>query len=404
MGHHNILMISNTQLIHHPYLAPEGFAAVQPPTHKAATVIFDSVADMRSRRWQDKTGYTYGLHGTPSTFVLEQRLASLEGGAHCLLVPSGLAALACVNLALLKTGDEVLIPANAYGPNKDMARGLLAQWGISHKLYDPLSPADLQVKLSAKTKLVWLEAPGSVTMEFPPLIELVNLCRQHQVPCALDNTWGAGLAFSAFNLSANEQLGVDVSIQALTKYVSGGGDVLMGSVVSRDQSLHQCLQSAHMQLGLGVAGDDVTNLLRSMPSMALRYRAQDAAARQLAQWLAHQSPIAQVLHPALDKAPGHENWQAVCGAQNLAAGLFSVVFQPQYTSAQVDAFCDALTLFKLGYSWGSHLSLVVPYDLAAIRPTPSSHLKAGRLVRFSIGLEEVQDLQADLAQALTQMG
>jgi cysteine-S-conjugate beta-lyase len=135
----------------------------------------------------------------------------------------------------------------------------------------------------------------------------------------------------------------------------------------------------------------------------LRYRAQDAAARQLAQWLTHQSPIAQVLHPALDHAPGHENWQAVCGAQGLAAGLFSVVFQPQYASAQVDAFCDALTLFKLGYSWGSHLSLVVPYDLASIRPTPASHLKAGRLVRFSIGLEEVQDLQADLAQALDKL-
>ena len=159
----------STFLIHHPYQPPAGFDAPQPGVYKASTVIFPNVAAMRARDWKHKHGYTYGLHGTPTTFVLEERIASLEGGHQCVLLPSGLAAIACVNLALLKAGDEVLIPDNAYGPNKALAEGELAQWGISHQLYDAMNPADLEARIGPRTRLVWLEAPGSVTMEFPPL-------------------------------------------------------------------------------------------------------------------------------------------------------------------------------------------------------------------------------------------
>ena len=389
-----------TDLIHHPYTPPAKFAAPQPGVFKASTVFFADVAAMRARDWKTKAGYTYGLHGTPTTFTLEERLATLEGGTECLLAPSGLAAIALVAFAFLKTGDEVLIPDNAYGPNKALCSGELANFGITHRLYDPMNPADLAAKLSDRTKLVWVEAAGSVTMEFPDLPALVGACRARGVITALDNTWGAGLAFAPFDFNGSGQ-GVDISVQALTKYPSGGGDVLMGSVITRDERLHRALKLTHMRVGWGVGANDVEFILRSLPSLPLRYRAHDAAARELAAWLQRRPEIALLLHPAFEGSPGHEHWRALCGDDGLAAGLFSVVFDERYSTAQVDAFCDALKLFKLGYSWGGPVSLVVPYNVASMRSARlGCWTHKGILVRFSVGLEAVEDLRADIEQAL----
>ena len=394
----------STRLIHHAYTPPEGFVAPVVPVHKASTVIFPDVAALRSREWIHKTGYTYGLHGTPTTFILEERLCELEGGLQCLLMPSGLSAIAHVSLALLRTGDEVLIPDNVYGPNKSMAESALAQWGIRHTLYNALDVADLEAKISPATRLVWLEAPGSVSMEFPDLCEQVRICRARGVTTALDNTWGAGLAFAPFDLTGDGSLGVDISAHALTKYPSGGGDVLMGSVITRDPGLHMKIKLTHMRLGLGVAANDAEAVLRALPSIGLRYRAHDEAARSLALWLQQQPAIAQVLHPALAGSPGHAHWKALCGAagggQGAAAGLFSVMIDARHSQQQVDAFCDSLRLFKLGYSWGGPMSLVVPYDIASMRSRTATHLKPGTLVRFAIGLEAVEDLRQDLQQAM----
>lgn len=393
-----------TELIHHPYQPPEGFEAPQPGVFKASTVIFPNVAAMRSREWKDKTAFTYGLHGTPTSYLLEERLATLEGGLQTLLVPSGLAALALVALSLLKSGDEVLLPDNSYDPNKSLVEGELMHWGITHQYYDPMDPQDLEAQISSRTKLVWLEAAGSVTLEFPNLVEQVRICKQRKVLTALDNTWGAGLAFKPFDLLPDESpnFGVDITAHALTKYPSGGGDVLMGSVITRDPGLHMRLKLTHMRLGLGVGMNDVETLLRSLPSMALRYRAHDEATRALALWADSQPEFAQVLHPALPSSPGHAHWKALCvnGAGG-AAGLFSVVLDERFTRDQTDAFCDALKLFKLGYSWGGPISLVVPYDLNRMRTSWPKHLEKGTVVRFSIGLEDVQDLQLDIQQALS---
>jgi cysteine-S-conjugate beta-lyase len=383
-----------TGLIHHPYQPPDSWEAVPPGVFKASTVIFPDVAALRSRTYTAKTGYTYGLRGTPTTYLLEERLATLEGGQFCILSPSGLAAIMNVNLGLLAQGDELLLPSNVYGPSSDLAASVLSRWGITHQFYDAMNPADLAARMTERTQLAWLEAPGSVTMEFPDLPALVAAARSRPgVRVALDNTWGAGLAFRAFDV------GVDIVMQALTKYPSGGADVLMGSVVTRDEALHLRMLKVHGQLGLGVAANDAEFILRNLPSMALRYHAHDAAARTLAAFLGRQPQVTQVLHPALPGSPGHAHWAATCTA---AAGLFSVMLDAALPQAKVDAFVDGLRLFKIGYSWGGPVSLVVPYDLDGMRADRSA--LPGHLVRFSIGLESVADLQADLAQALGRLG
>lgn len=377
-----------TRQIHHPY-RPPAFDAFPPAVHKASTVLFPDTAALARRSMTDREGYTYGLHGTPTTYVLEERMAALEGGLHCHLAPSGLAAITVVNLGLLKSGDEVLLPANVYGPSLAQARTLLAGWGITHRTYDPMDAPALAMAIGPATRLVWLEAPGSVTMEFPDLRALVQVARARGVVCALDNTWGAGLAFRPFDL------GVDIAMQALTKYPSGGADVLMGSVVTRELALHHRLLQAHAALGIGVGANDCELVLRGLPSIRVRYEAQDRTARALAAWLQGQPQVKQVLHPALPGAPGHAHWASHCTA---AAGLFSVMFDAGLELARVHRFVDTLRLFGIGFSWGGPMSLAVPYDLDAMRSGAARH--PGHLVRLSIGLEAVEDLQADLAQAL----
>lgn len=398
--------VRSTDLIHHAYEAPGGFRSVVPAIHKASTVVFENTAALQSRQWKDKSGYTYGLHGTPSSFILEERLATLDGGLQCLLAPSGLAAIALVGLSLLRSGDEVLIPDNAYGPNKDFARGELMQWGITHRFYDPLDAAALATLITDRTRLLWLEAAGSVTLEFPDLLGLLAVARRHpHLVVALDNTWGAGLAFDPFALADASTpeappAAVDISVHALTKYPSGGGDVLMGSVVTRYDALHQQLKMTHMRLGLGVGANDVEGILRGLPSMPLRYRAHDESARQIAHWCLGRTEVSQVLHPALPGSPGHAHWAQTSQA---AGGLVSLVFaEDRHSPQQVNAFVDALKLFKIGYSWGGPLSLAVPYALRGMRQHGAfSGLSGGTLVRLAIGLEETADLIADLDQALT---
>jgi cystathionine beta-lyase len=400
-------MDKTTQLIHHPYQPPEGYSAPQPGVFKASTIFFPNTKAMRARYF-DELGhqYTYGTKGTPTTFLLEERLCTLEGGTYCSLVPSGLAAITLVNFAVLKAGDEVLLPSNVYGPSKVLAGGELSHFGISFASYDAMNPQDLADKISPKTKLVWLEAPGSITMEFPDLPALLKICKAKGILTALDNTWGAGLAFNPFEFDQEngKVQGVDISVHALTKYPSGGGDVLMGSVITRDDALFKLIKLCHMRMGYHVGVNDIESVLRSLPSIALRYKAHDVVARQLAAWLSSRSEVMQVLHPAIAGSPGHVHWKALCtqeNTQDYAAGLFSIMLDPKYSKEQVDAFCDALKLFKLGFSWGGPVSLVVPYDVKSIRSgTVPDTLKSGHLVRFSIGLEAVADLQTDLVQAM----
>jgi cysteine-S-conjugate beta-lyase len=370
------------------YKPPSGFAAFPTAIHHASTVLFKDVAALRARNWQDKNAYTYGLHGTPTTFTLEARLAEIEGGSHCLLAPSGLAAIAMIDFALLKTGDDVLIPENVYGPNRELGNWLAKDFGIAARYYDPLIGEGIADLIQDNTRLIWTEAPGSVSMEMPDIPAICRAAHARGVLVALDNTWSAGLAFRAFDH------GVDVVMQALTKYQSGGSDVLMGAVITRDKNIHQKIELAHMRLGMGVSADDVYLVLRGLASMKLRFEAHDAGARAVANWLKYRDEVAHVLHPAFPECPGHEIWKRDFTG---AAGLFSVIFNERYSETQTDAFIDTLQLFKIGYSWGGANSLCVPYRMQTMR---QQWTQAGQLVRLNIGLEDPQDLIADLEQAL----
>ncbi|MEW6020670.1 MAG: cystathionine beta-lyase [Pseudomonadota bacterium] len=377
-----------TTLVHTDYTAPPGFDAYPPGIHRASTVLFENMAALRSGDWKNKTAYTYGLHGTPTTFTLEARLAEIEGGTHCLLAPSGLSAISMVDFALLKSGDDVLLPDNVYNPNRELGRWLQQDFGITARYYDPIVGAGIAELIQPNTKLIWTEAPGSVSMEVPDLRAICAAAHEKNVLVALDNTWSAGLALRGFDL------GVDIVMHALTKYQSGGSDLLMGAVITRERAVHDKLATAHMRLGLGVSPDDAYLIMRGLPTMKLRFEAHDRAARKVAEWLKTRPEIVRVLHPAFEECPGHENWKRDFTG---AGGLFSVIFDERYTEAQTDRFVDSLALFGLGYSWGGANSLVVPYKMQAIR---RDWQEKGTLVRFNIGLEEPDDLIADIERAL----
>ncbi|MEZ5643918.1 MAG: PLP-dependent transferase [Burkholderiaceae bacterium] len=392
----------STSLIHHGYRPPEGFDAVAPAVHKASTVLFPDVKSLRSREWKDKSAYTYGLHGTPTTYTLEERLATLEGGRFCVLAPSGLSAIALVDMAFLRQGDQVLLPDNAYGPGKAFAEGEMRHWGVAVDYYDPMKPDDLAARLTPATRMVGLEAPGSITLEYPDLPALSAVVAAHNgtlssdrpAVTVLDNTWGAGIAFNAFDL------GVDVSVQALTKYPSGGSDMMMGSVITRDERLHRQVQSCHMRQGLCVGVNDAELVLRGLQTIALRYAAQDAATRELATWMQTQAGVAQVFHPALPGSPGHASWKRDAVA---AACLFGVLLDSRYDASRVDAFCDDLRLFRLGWSWAGPISLCAPYHVLPMRHRMPWPHKQTHLIRFAVGLESVDDLRTDLSQALAKL-
>lgn len=382
-----------TRLVQPDQAPPPGFRSLSPAVERASTVVFPDVAALRHSDWRSEEEYSYGLHGTPTSKALEQRLADLEGAKYCLLAPSGLAALTLVYLSFLSTGDEVLVPDNAYGPSQEFARQLEDQFGIQTRYYAPLSGAGISTLMSPRTRLVWAESPGSITMEVPDVAAIANAAHANGAIVAIDNTWSAGLALKPF------ALGADVSVQALTKYQSGGSDVLMGSITTVDDALHQQLKLMRRRLGYGVGMEDCYLILRSLPSLQVRFEAHGRHGLEIAGWLKNRPEVTHVLHPAFEDCPGHENFQREF---NGAGGLFSIIFDEIYTRAQTDAWVDALSLFKIGYSWGGSTSLAVPYEMAASR-SATTWPHRGQLVRLYVGLEDPRDLISDLEAAFLVM-
>jgi cysteine-S-conjugate beta-lyase len=380
-----------TQLIHSDATVPAGFRALATPVYRGSTVVFENAAAASDRWNQLEVGYTYGLYGTPTTLELAAKVCELEKGFRTFITPGGQAAISLIHLALLKAGDHVLLPESIYGPNRMFSNGVLRRFGVEVSYYPPDAGYGIRSAFKPNTKMVWCESPGSITMEVQDLPTIAQAAHEHDALTVLDNTWAAGIYLDAF------ALGMDVTMQALTKYVGGHSDLLLGSVTVRDEKIYERLGETHQVLGCAASPDDCSLALRGMKTMAVRLKVVEQNALALAQRLSARPEIEIVLHPALPSCPGHELWKRDFSG---SSGLFSVVFKPQYSKDQVLAFIDALRLFKIGYSWGGVTSLVMTYDLQS----PKRPAYGSRLVRLYTGLEAIEDLVADVEQALAALG
>ncbi len=380
-----------TKLIHSNAQVPEGFASLVPAVQRGSTVLFSDSASVTDHWNQYEVGYTYGLYGTPTTFELAGRICELEGGFRTLITPGGQGAISLTNLSLLKCGDHVLLPESIYTPNRKFAVDVLRRFGVEVGFYPPDAGASIANLFKPNTRLVWCESPGSVTMEVQDVPAIAEAAHRAGAMVVLDNSWSAGVYFDAF------AHGVDVTVQALTKYVGGHSDLLLGSITVRDAATYEKLGSAQQVMGCAASPDDCSLALRGLKTLAVRLKAMEGAALELAQWLATRPEIERVLHPALPSCPGHEFWKRDFTG---SAGLFSIVFRPHFTKEQVEEFVDRLELFKIGFSWAGVTSLAVAYDFTATQGRPNY---GHRVVRLNIGLEDVGDLKADLEQSLARM-
>lgn len=377
-----------SKLIHPQARAPEGFQSLATPTYRGSTTLFPSAGRVLDHWDQQQVPYSYGLYGTPTSLELGARIAELEGGRHCFLTPGGQAAISLIGLSLLSAGGHVLIPDNAYGPNRELADRVLGRLGVEAEYYPPLLGAGIAERLRPNTQLVWCENPGSVSMEVQDVPAIAAAARAAGVPVALDNTYAAGVLFDAF------AHGADIAMQALTKYIGGHSDLLLGSVTVRDRALYERIGDTHQLLGMGVSPDDCSLALRGLQTLGVRLAQLQASTLEVAQWLASRDEIERVLHPALPGSPGHEVWRRDFTG---SASVFSVLFRPQLSIDAIVRAIDRLQLFKIGYSWGGVTSLVMPFF--GLR---RDHGAPGRnLVRFNIGLEAPRDLLADLQQAFS---
>ncbi|MDB6454228.1 trans-sulfuration enzyme family protein [Falsirhodobacter sp. 20TX0035] len=363
----------------HPTISEEGYTALTVPTHRASTIVFPDAAAYATRGQRDLDGFSYGLHGTPTNRVLEAQLTALEGGRHTVLVPSGQTAIAVIFLAMLKPGDTVLIPDSAYPPVTGFCRNFLAPLGIGHRVYRP-DASDLEAQIDSSVKLIWMEAPGSTTMEVQDVPAIVALAKRHGILTGIDNTWATPLLFKPL------AHGVDFSMQALTKYVGGHSDLLMGSVSVNDSELRRRLRDQMRMLGLGVPPDAVSLALRGIETMAVRMAHQGRVALELARELADRG-VGEVLHPALPSCPGHEIFKRDFAG---ASGVFSIVL-PE--AARLNPALDALRVFAIGASWGGTRSLMAPMTITRENAHPRNDKT---ILRLQIGLEDPADLRADL--------
>jgi cystathionine beta-lyase len=363
-----------TRLIHSDAKIPQGYRSLAFPTYRGSTTIFPSAAKVVDTWDQWRVGYTYGLYGTPTNLELASRVCELESGKHTILTPGGQSAISLINFALLQSGDHMLVPASVYYPNRKLATHLLSRFGISTGFYDPCIGSEIASLIQDNTRLIWCESPGSITIQDLPAI--VAVAHARNVKVVLDNTWSAGILLDAF---AHD---VDVTMQALTKYIGGHSDILLGSVTVRDDALYHRLGSAQQVIGCAASPDDCSLALRGLQSLAVRLAAIESSAFAIARWLSSRPEIELVLHPALDSCPGHQLWKRdFLGS----SGVFSIVFKPGPTQDQIFAFVDSLKFFKIGYSWGGVTSLAVAYDIGRIpgRP-PYDH----RIVRLIADLEQ----------------
>lgn len=369
-----------------------------PPIYQGSTIIYERMADLAAAHHAYENGqesYTYGRKGTPTSRMLCDALAELEGGmdhkTHAYLCPSGLAALSTALLSQLSAGDHVLMVDTAYSPTRDLCEHLLKRFGVATTYYNPLAGKDIADLIQPNTRVIFLESPGSLTLEIQDVPAITAVAKAHNIVTILDNTWATPLYFKAF------EHGVDIVVQAVTKYLGGHSDVLMGAVIANEATYQSVRRTAH-QTGQFAGGMDIALVLRGLRTLPTRVREHERNALQIAQWFEAQAAVDYVRHPALPSHPQHDVWQRdFLGS----TGLFTVAFKPEYSVAQINAMVESYELFGIGYSWGGFESLALPVHpshLAQVRSvTPVAQQS---MVRYQIGLEGVDDLMADLAAGL----
>ena len=373
-----------TKLIHSDAKVPDGFRSLNTPVYRGSTVLFSDAAAITDAWDQYEVGYTYGLYGTPTTLELAARICELENGYRTIITPGGQAAISLIHFALLRSGNHVLLPESIYGPNRKLGNDVLRRFGVEVSYYPPTIGGQIAGLIRPNTRVIWCESPGSISMEVQDVPAIVQAAHAAGALVAMDNTWAAGVYFDALGC------GVDVTMQALTKYIGGHSDLLLGSVTARDKSTYEHLGATQQLLGCAASPDDCSLALRGMKTLAIRLEKVEASALTIAQWLSSRPEVERVLHPALDSCPGHELWKRDFTG---STGVFSIVLREGFNQEQVLQFVNSLELFKIGYSWGGVTSLVVAYDFSSYKG------RAGyqhRIVRLNIGLEDTDDLILDL--------
>ncbi|WP_024511937.1 cystathionine beta-lyase [Bradyrhizobium sp. ARR65] len=360
--------------------AQKGF--VNPPVVHGSTVLYPTAEDLHAHRGE----FQYGRHGTPTTKALQETLMALEGPqcAGVGLAPSGLAAISTALLAVLKTGDHLLVCDNAYRPTRNFCNGMLARYGIETTYFDPLIGGAIEKLFKPNTRAVMVEAPGSQSFEMPDILAIAAVAHARGALVIDDNTWATPLYHRSL------EQGVDISIQAATKYIGGHSDIMFGTVSANAKTWPRVSEAIRL-LGVCAGPDDVFLALRGLRTLAVRLAQHHRAGLEMARWLAGRPEVIKVLHPALESDPGHAIWKRDFTG---ASGLFSIVLQPK-PQAAVDAMLNSLKLFGMGYSWGGFESLAIPFDCTEYR-TATRWAPGGPTLRLHIGLENVEDLKADL--------
>ncbi|TKI06619.1 aminotransferase class V-fold PLP-dependent enzyme [Martelella alba] len=385
-------MHQTTRCVHHPEPPLDGFRSLSVPTYRASTIVFDSASEYYQRKDRGPDGYSYGMNGTPTTRVFERQISLLHGGAHTVALPSGQAAIAAVILSLLKSGDHILLPDSVYPPVKTLCAQLAVMMNLTFDRYDPVQTEALATKITDRTRLIWTESPGSSTLEIQDIPAIVSLAHQRGILVGCDNTWATPLLFRPI------EHGVDFVVEAVTKYIGGHSDLLMGTVTTDSDDLYVSLKKTIGMLGYAVSPDDCALALRGIETLPLRVRHSGETAQRLSERIRRHYPAFEVLNPALAGACGHELWQRDFSG---GSGVFSVVLR-DVSPERLDGALKGLGVFAIGASWGGTHSLLAPMVVA--NEVGSQRFRPEDIIlRVNIGLEEEQDLWNDLSRILSRL-
>lgn len=375
----------------------DNHGVVNPPVYHASTILSPTLAALREMNaMEDADATTYGVHGTPGTFAFEEAVTALEGGFRTRLASTGLLACAAPLLCYLSAGDHLLMVDTCYGPTRRFCNKMLKRMGIETTFYDPLVGAGIRDLIRPETKVIFTESPGSLTFEVQDIPAIAAEAKRRGCTVMLDNTWASPLYFKPF------EHGVDVSIQAVTKYIGGHSDLVMGAVTTTEEAYPQ-LREGWKQMGLHGSPDDAYLAMRGLRTLAVRMPQHWNNGLVLAEWLAGRAEVAEVLHPALPGDQGHDLWQRdFLGA----ASLFGFVLRPEFGGEErLAALLDGLELFGMGASWGGFESLMKPVNVPhSAVPWPRPGRPQGQLIRIHVGLEDPDDLIADLEAGFERMG